>query len=278
MSGPIQQQREALGVRLRELRRTAGISGAELARRNQWHQTKVSKIEHGRIKPSRNDIRAWCEHCNALDQVPDLVASLENIKTAYLEWRNVLGTGTKRRQQALANLSEAAETIRIYNPFFIPGFLQTAEYAAGVLRNVASFYQTPDDVAAGVAKRLERQQLLYRGNRKFHFLIGEQALYTPVGNSAVMTGQLDRLLAVIGLPRVTIGIVPITAEIPFAPTNFSMFDTKMVLVEAITAEITATRPQEIKTYHRAFDTLAGQSVTGDAARRLIRKSIGARTE
>lgn len=276
VSSPIQQQREALGVRLRELRLTAGISGAELARRNGWHQTKVSKIEYGRIKPSRDDIRAWCTHCSALDQVPDLVASLENIKTAYLEWRKVLGTGTKRRQHALVNLTETSKIIRIYNPFFVPGFLQTAEYAARVLRNVSRFYQTPDDVEAGVAKRLERQQLLYRGNRKFHFLIGEQALYSTVGDAEVMIGQLDRLLAVSGLPRVTLGIVPATAEMPFAPTNFSMFDTKIVLVEAITAEITATQPQEIRLYHRAFEILAGQSATGERARLLIRRALDSR--
>ncbi|MEV5649549.1 helix-turn-helix transcriptional regulator [Nocardia sp. NPDC052254] len=276
MTNSVDQQREALGARLRELRLTARLSGAELARRNQWHQTKVSKIEYGRIKPSRDDIHAWCRHCDATDHVPDLIASLENITTAHLEWRKVLGTGTKRRQHALVNLTEESEIIRIYNPQFIPGFLQTAEYAAGVLRNVSRFYRTPDDVDAGVAKRLERQQLLYRGIRRFHFLIGEQALYTTVGGTSVMTGQLDRLIAVTGLPRVTIGIVPATAEIPFAPANFSMFDTKIVLVEAITAELTVTQPREIKLYHQAFDTLVRLSVTGDAARELIHQALGRR--
>ncbi|MGY2032336.1 helix-turn-helix domain-containing protein [Nocardia gipuzkoensis] len=269
MTDSIHQQRETLGNRLRELRLNAGLSGAELARRNEWHQTKISKIEYGRIKPSRDDIRAWCEHCDAVDEVPDLVASLENIKAAYLEWRKVLGTGTRRRQHALVSLSETSRIVRIYNPFFIPGFLQTAEYATGTLRNVSQFYQIPNDVEAGVAKRLERQQLLYRGNRRFHFLIGEQALHTTVSGADVMVGQLDRLLAVVGLPRVTLGIVPTVAELPFAPTNFSMFDNKIVLVEAITAELTVTQPREIKLYHRAFDTLAGLSVTGHAARELI---------
>lgn len=272
------QQREALGGQLRALRLDAGLSGAELARRNKWHQTKVSKIEYGRIRPSRDDIRAWCEHCNAVDQVPDLIASLDNLNAAYLEWRKVLGTGTQRRQHALVNLTETSQIVRIYNPFFVPGFLQTAEYAAVVLQNVSKFYQTPNDVEAGVAKRLERQQLLYRGNRRFHFLIGEQALYTTVGADAVMIGQLDRLLAVTGLPRVTLAVVPAMAEILFAPTNFSMFDNKIVLVEAITAELTITQPREIKTYHQAFDTLAGQSVTGEGARALIRKAIEARTQ
>ncbi|MGQ4596463.1 Scr1 family TA system antitoxin-like transcriptional regulator [Nocardia sp. R6R-6] len=278
MTSSIHQQREALGGRLRELRLNAGLSGAELARRNGWHQTKVSKVEHGHIRPSRDDIRAWCEHCNAVDQVPDLIASLDNLNAAYVEWRKVLGTGTQRRQHALVNLTETSQIVRIYNPFFVPGFLQTAEYAAGVLRNVSQFYQTPSDIEAGVAKRLERQQLLYRGQRRFHFLIGEQALYTTVGTDAVMVGQLDRLLAVTGLPRVTLGIVPVTAEILFAPTNFSMFDNKIVLVEAITAELTVTQPREIKIYHQAFDSLIGKSVTGNAAREIIAGALESRRQ
>ncbi|MGV9819709.1 helix-turn-helix domain-containing protein [Nocardia xishanensis] len=276
MTSSIQQQREAFGGRLRELRLAAGLSGAELARRNGWHQTKVPKIEYGRINPSDNDIRAYCHHTGNDDQLPDLLATRHNIETAYLEWRKVLGVGTKQRQHALVNLTEMAQIVRVYNPHFIPGFLQTAEYAAVVLQNVSAFYRTPNDVELGVAKRLERQQLMYRGNRRFHFLVGEQALYTTVGTDGVMAGQLDRLLAVTGLPRVTLGIVPATAEIPFAPTNFSMFDQKIVLVEAITAELTVTQPREIALYGRAFDTLARQSVTGEAARTLIGAALDTR--
>ncbi len=94
-------------------------------------------------------------------------------------------------------------------------------------------------------------------------------MYTTVGTEGVMAGQLDRLLAVTGLPRVTLGIVPATAEIPFAPTNFSMFDRKIVLVEAIPAELTVTQPREIAIYARAFETLARQSLTGKDARALV---------
>ncbi|MEU2043043.1 Scr1 family TA system antitoxin-like transcriptional regulator [Nocardia niwae] len=50
-----------------------------------------------------------------------------------------------------------------------------------------------------------------------------------------------------------------------------------VLVENITAELSITQPREIAVYHRTFDVLAGQSVTGEAARELIRKALDART-
>src|SRR5690606_23186409 len=97
-----------------------------------------------------------------------------------------------------------------------------------------------------------------------------------VGDANVMTGQLDRLLAVIGLPRMLFGIVPSGAEWLTPATNFVMYDDRMVQGEGITAELTITQPREIALYARAFETLARQAVTGDEARELIPRGIDAR--
>ncbi|WP_282783773.1 helix-turn-helix transcriptional regulator [Nocardia sp. CC201C] len=277
MTGSLEQAKEALGARLRELRQDAGISGTELARRAGWHQSKVSKIEYGKTKPADADIRVWCAHTGSEAQIPDLIATLRNIEAAWLEWRRVLGTGTKHRQQVSIRLEAETEVMRIYHPFLIPGLLQTAEYAEAVLRSVVEFQQVPDDIDAGVSKRMERQQILYRRNHRFHFIIAEQALRTTVGSDQTMIGQLDRLSAVLGMPRVALGIVPVESPYRVSMTNFAMFDHARVMIETVTAELTVTQPREIAQYGRAFDVLAGQSVTGDAARALIRRAIAART-
>ncbi|UFS95540.1 helix-turn-helix domain-containing protein [Nocardia huaxiensis] len=276
MTSSLNQAKEALGAQLRELRLDAGISGTELARRAGWHQTKVSKIEYGKTKPTDEDIRAWCAYTGAEAQLSDLIATLRNIEAAWLEWRRVLGTGTKRRQQASIKLEAETEVLRVYHPFLIPGLLQTAEYAEEVLRRVVEFQQVPNDIDAGVSKRMERQQILYRRNHKFHFVIAEQALRTTVGTDQTMIGQLDRLLAVLGMPRVVLGIVPAESPYRVSMTNFAIFDNVRVMVETVTAELTVTQPREIAQYGRAFDVLAGQSLTGDAARALIRDALGAR--
>ncbi|WP_280358187.1 helix-turn-helix domain-containing protein [Nocardia otitidiscaviarum] len=277
MTDSLEQAKEALGVRLRELRQEAGVTGTELARRAGWHQTKVSKIEYGKTKPTDDDIRTWCVLTRAEGQIPDLIATLRNIDAAWLEWRRVLGTGTRRRQQASIKLEAETEIIRVYHPFLIPGLLQTAEYAEAVLRSVVEFQQVPDDIDEGVAKRMERQQILYRRKHRFHFVIAEQALRTTVGTDQTMIGQLDRLSAVLGMPRVVLGIVPATSPYRVSMTNFAMFDNARVMVETVSAELTITQPREIAQYGRAFDVLAGQSVTGDAARALIRQALAART-
>lgn len=278
MTDSVHQQRESLGARLREIRLTAHLSGAELARRNGWDPSKVSKIEYGRIKPSRDDISAYCRDCEAEDQLADLLATRQNIDSAYLEWRKILGTGTKQRQQASIKWESEARILRWYEPVLIPGLLQTADYASGILRKVIDFQQIPDDLDQGVSKRMERQAILYQRDHLFHFVIAEQALYTTVGDDQTMIGQMDRLLAVQGMPRITLGIIPFMAPFETATTSFLMFDSKMVLVEGIAAELNITQPREIKVYHRTFDILAGQSVTGEAARELIRNALERRAK
>jgi Domain of unknown function (DUF5753) len=56
---------------------------------------------------------------------------------------------------------------------------------------------------------MERQQLLYRGDRRYNVILGEQALHTNIGGPDVMRGQLDRLLATMSLPRLNLGIIPL---------------------------------------------------------------------
>ncbi|WP_324189252.1 helix-turn-helix domain-containing protein [Nocardia otitidiscaviarum] len=272
----MQQQREALGQRLREIRRSAGITGRELARREGWHESKVSKIEYGKTAPAESDLRAYCTHTGAEDQLPDLIATLRNLDAAYIEWRRVLAAGTRHRQHQSIRIESEAKQIRNWQPQVIPGLLQTADYAEAILRYGVELFRVPDDVAAGVSTRMERQRILYRRGRRFHFLIAEQALYTTVGDDDVMQGQLDRLFSIIGIHRVTVGIVPADAEAKAAVENFVMFDNRVVKVEGATAELTITQPREIAIYGRLFDILATQSVTGDRARRLIRRAAEAR--
>ncbi|MGW1742388.1 helix-turn-helix domain-containing protein [Nocardia sp. NPDC001965] len=273
MTDSVHEQRVALGKRLREMRKDAGLTGRRLAELAGWHESKVSKIETGDRSPTEIDLHQYCSHAGTGDQLPDLVATVRNIEVAHLEWRRVLNAGTRRRQERSISLAEQTRLMRIFDPLLIPGIIQTSEYAQAVLRRGVEFYRIPDDVDQGVSKRLERQQVLYRGDHRFHILIAEQSLSTTVGGKSVMIGQLDRLLAVIGLPRVLLGIVPSESEWRSPATNFVMFDDRMVLVEAISAELTVTQPREIALYHRAFETLAGQSVTGSAARELIRAAL-----
>lgn len=273
MSSTVHQAREALGQRLRDIRKDAGLTGRQLAVMAGWHSSKVSKIEYGKQTPSEDDIRAWCQHAGAIEQVPDLIATVRHIEGMYVEWRRIVGTGTRRRQQTSLELEAQTRLMRWYEPQLVPGILHTAEYATAVMRRVIDFYQIPDDLDVGVAARMERQQILYRGDHRFQFILAEQALRTAVGDTDVMIGQFDRLLAVMSLPRVTLGIIPARADYRVPTTNFVMFDDRLVHVETISAELAIKQPREIALYARAFSELTEQALYGQAARTLITMAL-----
>jgi len=254
--------------------RTRGSPGGRWQAWPAGNSPKSSRIEHGQRNASEDDVRAWCLHCNAKDQIPDLIVTLRHIEAMWLEWRRTLRTGTKIRQQQSLGLYEKTHVFRVYNPHVIWGTLQTAEYATATLRQVIDFYEITNDVDSGVAARMERQQFLYKGDRRYNVILTQQSLLTNIGGPDVMRGQLDRLLAILSLPRLSLGIIPAKAPGAIWPGNpITMFDNRTVMVETYSAEITVTQPREIALYAKAFGLLQQSAVYGQPARHLISKAL-----
>ena len=262
---------EALGIRLRDLRRDAALTSRELAARCGWPPSKVSKIEHGKQIPSEADIRDWCLTCGFPSEIPDLIAAVRSIDAQIVDWRRSLRTGTRRRQRKNVTAYEKTTLFRVWEPAVVPGLLQTPDYTCGILTTVVDFYGIPDDVDEGVAARIEAQRVLTHGDRRFLLLLGESALHTHVGDAAVMHGQLERLLEVIRMPRLSLGILPQSAPYTVPRNNaFTIYDNRMVTVATYTAELTLTQRHEVTTYERAFDRLQAQALRGPAATEMIK--------
>lgn len=278
MTTPVRQAREALGARLREIRKDANLTARALAVAAGWHFTKVSKLENGARSPSEDDIRAWCETCGAENQIPDLIATLRHIEAMYLEYRRQMQAGLKHLQESSIPLYERTGLFRVYETLVVPGLFMTAEYAGAIFRFWAEFMDLSDDVDQAVAARMERQRVLYTGDRRFLFVIEEQTLYTRVGTPEVMAGQLDRLLAVMSLPRVSLGIIPrMGPRQSVAQGSFWMFDNSRVRVETVSAGLTITQPREIALYARVFERLQRSAVHGNDARNLVAGALSSLT-
>ncbi|MFD4321887.1 helix-turn-helix domain-containing protein [Streptomyces sp. NPDC058548] len=274
MSNQAQEVREALGARLRAFRKDAGFtSGRALAYALGWPESKISRLEHGKQNASEQDIKDWCDKTGQEEHIPDLIATVRHIDELWLDWRRQLKTGAEARQKKALPVYDRTKVFRIWQPNMIWGTFQTADYAAAVFDQAVSFYEFPNDSAAAVAKRLERQRYLYEGSRIYNVLLGEQALYSNVGGAEVMRSQLDRLTALMGLARVSLGIVPKAASTSiWLGHSFFMFDDRLVLVETFSAEMSVTQPREIDLYTKAFGLLKQSAVYGEPARALIRSA------
>jgi transcriptional regulator with XRE-family HTH domain len=268
--GDIEQSRRALGMRLREVRLDAGLSARELARLAGWHFSKVSKLEHGTRPPSQQDIRAWCIHCGAPGQAPDLIATARAVDAMYVEWRRKMRSGLKHFQDSYQPLYEQTSLFRIYQTMFLPDLLATAGYTAAVLRAWAGLMSLPADTDAAVAARMQRQNLLHGGNRRFEIILEEQVLRTRAADADVMAGQLDRLLAIATMPAVSLGIIPAGGRrTVMMQSCFWIFDDSQAQVETPSALLSITQPAEIAIYAQLFEQLQRSALHGRGARQLI---------
>ena len=274
-SSSAREAQRALGARLREIRRDADLSGRALAAATGQHFTRVSKIEHGVQPPTDKDIRDWCRACDAEEQVPDLIATVRVVESAYLEFRRQARAGMKRvvGAHSLA-LYERTSQFRIYEHNVIPGLFQTAAYCAAMLSFWIGFLEAPADLDAAVAARMERQKVIFEAGKRFAVVLEEQALRTWFGTAEVQAGQLGRLLEMMSVPTVSLGIVPLMTErTGVASAGFWIFDDSLVALETPTASIEVTRPQEVELYARMFEHLRGAAVFGAAARGLIIRAL-----
>jgi Domain of unknown function (DUF5753)/Helix-turn-helix domain len=275
VSTPVNQARQALGARLREIRSEANLTGRALAASCGWHFTKISKLEHGTQNPSEGDIQAWCRVCSAEEQIPDLIATVRAIESMYIEWARQMRTGLKRSQASSVPLYERTKLFRGYENTVIPGLFHTADYATTILTFWNRFLDLPhNDIDQAVATRMDRQHILYTGNRRFAFIIEQQTLHTRVGDNDVMLGQLDRLLAVMSLPRVSLGIIPATGPRHcLTQGSFWIFDNNRVQTEGVSAGLDITQPREIAIYTKAFTLLQQSALYGHPARQLIQQAL-----
>ncbi|TCJ89936.1 helix-turn-helix domain-containing protein [Nocardia alba] len=270
-SSSAQDGRRALGHRLRELRRGAGLTIRTFAEATGQHFTRVSKIENARQLPTVHDIGDWCRLAGAREQEPDLVATLHAVDSAYTEHRRESRAGMKRVLGAhTPQRYEATTVFRIYEHNVVPGLFQTPEYAAAMVRFWIRFLATPNDVEDAVAIRMARQRIVQRGGRRFVIVLEEQALRTWFGSAEVQAGQLGRLLEVMALPQVSLGIIPLMRERGgVGSAGFWIFDDDLVALETPTASIQVSQPAEIGLYARMFEELKRSAVYGREARQLI---------
>jgi transcriptional regulator with XRE-family HTH domain len=273
----VQQARQALGRRLREIRKDAGLTARELARRAGWHESKCSRLENGRTHPSDADLRTYTTICAAHDQSADLIATARGIEGAYVQWRRLERAGLRRVQQSVAPLFERTRRFRVYQSWVIPGLLQSAAYTRAVLATVAHLRDVPDDIDDAVAVRMDRQRILYSGDHRFAVLLEEWVLRTVIGDNETMAGALGHLVSVASLPSVSLGVIPLGAPrgAGWPVESFTMYDDAQVNVELVSAHLTVTQPGEIAEYAKAFAELAAIAVYGAHARSLITAAIDA---
>jgi transcriptional regulator with XRE-family HTH domain len=276
-SSTAQLARQALADRLRDIRLDGGLTARQVAAAAGWHESKSSRIEHGKTPPSDADLLAWCAACGVPERAGDLIAESRAADSLWLDWRRMERTGLRQAQESVRELYEQTRLFRFYSCWMIPGPAQTAEYVTAILSAIRDRRNLPDDVEAAVAERIDRQHILREGNHRFAIVLEENVLRHRIGGPDVMAGQLGHLLTVASLPSVSLGVIPLDADRSgmWPVESFFLFDNAQVNVELVSGFLTITQPREIAMYEKGFAELAEVAVYGKHARALIVAAISA---
>ncbi|MEU8777856.1 helix-turn-helix transcriptional regulator [Streptomyces sp. NPDC048606] len=276
-SSSAQAAREAVAARLRDLRKGAGLTLAELASACGWHHSKTSRIENARTAPSARDIRHWCDACGVPEAALDLIAQSANAESLYNEWRHQVKGGLKRLQESWVQFFQETQLFRIYSSTLVPGLLQTEGYAGALLSTIAAFRGYPDGGLEAAKARVERSRVIHDSGRRAVLIVEEAALYYRMGDPAAMAAQLGYLLTAGALPAVSLGVIPTSVgpRSMWPIETFHVYDDTLVSVELMSAQVNITQPSEIEVYLKAFEQLRSMAVYGARARSLVVKAIEA---
>jgi len=270
----VYEARSALGKRLRELRQRANLTGRQVAESLAWPASKVSKLENGRQTPTDEDIRSWTRLTQCEAETEALLASLHTLEVQHAEWQRQLRAGLRPHQRQLSEIDAKTQVFRVFEPATIPGLLQTADYAHARFAEAGALFGVPNDIDYAVRTRLQRQELLYRRDKQFHFVLTEAALRYRRCSLEAHIAQLDRLMSLSSLPNVRLGIIGFETPYAVGPWHaFWLRDKDRVTIETFSAELNLAQPQEAELYARVFDGLAAVASYGRAARAIITRVI-----
>jgi hypothetical protein len=165
-------------------------------------------------------------------------------------------------------LEAAASVIRAFELQFIHGLFQTEAYARAV--TLLGYQAAPaEEIDQRVSLRLKRQDLLTRPDPpQVWSVIDEGALRRPLGGRAVMRAQLNHLIEVAGLPRVTMQAVPFArgghaaAGGSFTVMRFSEADVPdVVYIEQLTSALYLDGRDDVDHYTEVMNHLSIQALT-----------------
>ncbi|GAA1944730.1 helix-turn-helix transcriptional regulator [Streptomyces durmitorensis] len=266
-----------LGRRLQDLRERAGLKREEAARILRVAPATVRRMEMAEVALKIPYLQLLLKSYGVADDEADAFVTLaeEANKPGWWQRFHDILPGWF---SMYVSLEGAASLIRSYEPHFIPGLLQTEEYARGVMRSGAIGQTRPEDVERYVALRMERQSLLTREDApRVWIVMDETALRRPVGGPEVMREQIDKLLEAVELPHVTLQVAPFAAGPhpgtygPFVLFRFAMAELPdMVYSEYLTGAVYLDARTEVATHLEVMDRMAAQAATAQRTKELLR--------
>jgi transcriptional regulator with XRE-family HTH domain len=275
--------RRRLRTELRTARLKGNLTQEQVAKAMEWSLSKMNRIEQAKSKISINDLRMLLRVYGITDQrqIEELL-SLARASRQTPWWRQRYGDVAPEALLNLMDYESAASAISQFETMFVPGILQTEEYASAVLQ---AFYDEKSSAERLAELRTTRRSLLTSGNApKFSFIMDESVIHRVVGSRSVTRRQFMHLVDVAGLPNVTIQIIPFTASVypgmkgPFKIMEFEDApDESIVFLESLRDTYFTDNPKEAQHYLETFGGIRDKSLSPPDSVGRLRKAASEMT-
>jgi len=251
-----------LGAQLRKLREAKGVSREEAGWEIRASESKISRMELGRVGFKERDV-ADLLTLYGVDDLDERTALLALARQANSPgWWHRYSDVLPSWFQSYLGLEAAASLIRTYEIQFVPGLLQTAEYARAVVI-LGHHLAPPEEVERRVGLRMARQPMLNRPDGpQLWAVVDEAALRRPIGGYKVMRAQLESLIDATRLPDVRLQVIPFhagghaAAGGAFTILRFPEEDLPdVVYVEQLTSSLYLDKREDVDHYAAAMERL-----------------------
>ncbi|GGT63219.1 helix-turn-helix domain-containing protein [Streptomyces purpureus] len=268
-----------LGKRLQDLRERAGLRREEAAKVLRVAPATIRRMETAEVALKIPYVQMLLKAYGVPDEEADSFVALAedaNRPGWWQRFHDVLPGWFSM----YVSLEGAASLIRAYEPQFVPGLLQTEDYARAILRSGAvGSAGRPEDIERHVALRMARQSLLTRPEApRLWVIMDETVLRRPVGRHPdVMRGQLDRLLEAAELSHVTLQIAEFATGHhpgtygPFVLFRFAVPELPdMVYSEYLTGAVYLDSRPEVASHLEVMDRMAAQAATAQRTKEILK--------
>jgi transcriptional regulator with XRE-family HTH domain len=262
-------QRRRLRTELRRARAEVRMTQEQVAQAMDWSLSKVIRIETGAVGISTNDLRALLGLYEMRDR-PRTDELVELAKASrQTSWWSRYRADISAQYLQYIEYEEAAAALRVFEPLLIPGLLQTEEYAAAVIRELADPGTPAEIIRTRIEIRLRRQLLLEQDSPPvIFFIMDEAAIQRLTGERNLAQGQIARLIDLANRPNVTLEVVPFSAGIyrgmidPFAILEFPDPEDSDVLFSESSRDTIFSHDEagEITRFREVFERLRSLSL------------------
>ncbi|GAA4921971.1 Scr1 family TA system antitoxin-like transcriptional regulator [Stackebrandtia albiflava] len=269
-----------LGAHLRRLREEKGITRGEAGWEIRSSESKISRLELGRVSFKVRDVEDLLT-LYGVEEPAERFRWIELAKEANNPgWWHRFGDVLPNWFQSYLGLEATATLIRTYEFQFIPGLLQTKDYARGVVL-LGHGYAGRAEIDHRVELRESRQKILTRVDPpRFWCVVDEAALRRPIGGRAVMRAQLQSLIEHCSLPNVRIQVIPFSAgghsAAGGAYTILRFADPDLpdiVYLEQLTSALYLDKPDDVDEYTASMESLCVQATEPDQTPAILRGII-----